>query len=63
MGFWRAITKILPKNKLRFKSEVAELMMDEKKLKTNEGLEIKCVLLICFLLFVTLQPALVGMEP
>jgi len=40
-GFWRNITKIVPKNNVRFRSEVSQLDVENKVLTTKAGLEIK----------------------
>ena len=42
-GFWRTVTKAVPKNNVRFRSEVAQLNVEEKFLATKAGLKLKWV--------------------
>uniref|UniRef100_F6VRK4 Amine oxidase domain-containing protein n=1 Tax=Ciona intestinalis TaxID=7719 RepID=F6VRK4_CIOIN len=41
VGVWRSISKSLPKSNVRFKNEISELDIEEKKIVTKGGLEIK----------------------
>nr|XP_039271749.1 uncharacterized protein LOC120346149 [Styela clava] len=41
VSFWRNITRHLPKNNVRFKSEIIDLDIEEKMVRTKDGLEIQ----------------------
>ena len=40
VGLWRNLAKSLPKNNVRFKTEVSQLEIEAKKIVTKAGLEI-----------------------
>uniref|UniRef100_H2Z4P1 Amine oxidase domain-containing protein n=1 Tax=Ciona savignyi TaxID=51511 RepID=H2Z4P1_CIOSA len=41
VGVWRSISKSLPKSNVRFKNEISELDIEEKKIVTKGGLELR----------------------
>lgn len=41
VSLWKTIVRKLPKDRVRFKSEISDLDIETKTVKTKEGLEMK----------------------